>query len=354
MQHVATRTKTVLITLLKFAISGAILAALVILARREDPQTFSRMLYGPKRWDMLAGALLFCFLAVVLTIVRWFYLVRALAIHITPRDGLRLGFLGYFCNFISLGSVGGDLFKAIFLAREQPTKRPEAVASVVVDRLLGLYGLFVVSSAAILLAGLQHSDLVEMRVIAKTSFVATVVGAAALGMLLLPGFTTGPLSELLTRLPRLGRLFARLIGAVRMYRRQAHVLLLAVGMSCGVHVLFATGIYLIARGLPGNAPGAAGHYAVVPLAMLCGAMPLPLSGLGAFEAAIEFMYTQLPLADGAVPAGQGLLVSLTYRMLTIVIAMIGAAYYILARRDIAATIREAHLQQNAEAALAAK
>ena len=42
-------------------------------------------------------------------------------------------------------------------------------------------------------------------------------------------------------------------------------------------------------------------------------MPLPASGLGAFEAAMEFLYMHLPAAVG-VKAGKGFVVALGYRL----------------------------------------
>ena len=92
-----------------------------------------------------------------------------------------------------------------------------------------------------------------------------------------------------------------------MYRRKPAVLLLAAGLTVGVHVFTALGVYLVARGLPGTAPSLGSHFVVVPLAMVAGALPLPLSGLGAFEGALDFLYRYAPGAGGgqrrAGPAG---------------------------------------------------
>ena len=64
------------------------------------------------------AALATCFVAVLLTMVRWYFLVRTLNVPLTWRDAFRLGFLGYLFNFISPGSVGGDLFKVVYLAKQ--------------------------------------------------------------------------------------------------------------------------------------------------------------------------------------------------------------------------------------------
>ena len=88
-------------------------------------------------------------------------------------------------------------------------------------------------------------------------------------------------------------------------------------------------------GLPGRTPGFGAHFILVPLAGLTGALPLPAAGLGAFEAAIDYLYVQFPPVGAVVAPGQGLMVALAYRMITVVIALIGWCYYLAARKEVA-------------------
>lgn len=327
-----------LVNTLKFAVSAAIIAWLIHKAR-QDPQ-FDELLSGGKDWPALFAATLLSLAAVVVTIVRWYYLVRALQLPFRMRDAMRLGFLGYLFNFVSLGSVGGDLFKAVFIAREQPGRRTEAVATVVLDRIIGLYGLFVVATLAVLLTGQLHSTVPEVQVICKTTLVATAVGGIAVLMVLTPGFTSGTVSEMLARIPRVGPHLDRLIRAVRIYRRKPGVLALSLLLSLGVHALSAGSVYLIARGLPEVAPPLSDHFVMVPLANLTGVLPLPMSGLGAFEAALEFLYRHLPDGTAAAP-NKGLVTALGYRVITMLIATIGVAYYLRGRREVSDALHDA-------------
>ena len=64
-------------------------------------------------------------------------------------DAMRIGFIGYLFNLAPMGIVGGDLLKAWMLAREKPGNRAKALASVVVDRIIGLYVLFLVAAAGV-------------------------------------------------------------------------------------------------------------------------------------------------------------------------------------------------------------
>lgn len=329
--------KRLFINLAKYGASAAFLGWLIWDVNRNA--SFATLWDQPKDWTFLALACLLLFAMVCVTIVRWYLLVRALELPFSMKDAFRLGFLGFLLNFVSLGAVGGDLFKAVFVAREQPGRRAEAVATVVIDRIIGLWALFILATIAIFSTGLLHSNVKQVQIICRGTLIGTFLGGLGILVVLTPGFTNGALSEALSRLPRVGHIVSKLIGAVRIYRRKLPVLFWTTLMSIWVHLLGATGIYLTARGLGGNVPSLAYHYVVVPLGMIVGVLPLPMSGLGAFEAVIEFFYTNVPNAV-VVSKGQGLIVAFGYRVITILIAVVGLFYYLSSRREVAQLLHE--------------
>lgn len=315
------------------AVSLGILGLLVVQASRED--LFTSLANQRKDWIELVVGGAFTLLAVVISFVRWFFLVRAVGLRFSLVDAFRLGFLGYLFNFVSPGNVGGDLFKAVFIAREQPGRRAEAVATVVVDRVIGLYGLFLVASASILTFRLWNVPDPTVRLLTQITLAATLVGGLMVLMLLVPGFTQGAISEMLAGLPKVGPTIQALIGAVRMFRRQLGVLAMTVAMSFVVHTCVTLGVYFVGRALPSwNWPSLVDHFLIVPLAMVAGAIPLLPMGLGAFEGAMDFLYVHMP--EGAhVVAGQGLLVAFVYRLYTFAIAGLGLPFWLARRRELA-------------------
>ncbi len=327
--------------LLRFGLSLGVLVALFWWASR-DPQ-FAKNLHslrqvGLEKWPLLLGGWAFILSGVLITIVRWYLLVRTLDLPFRFRDALRLGFLGYLLNFVSLGSVGGDLFKAIFIARENRDRRPEAVATVVVDRMIGLYGLFLVAATAILITGQAGVvEPIELRIIVRATLACTVVGGLGIIILLVPGFTSGAVSEMLADIPRIGPVLERLIGAIRMYRRNVPILVLSVVMSMGVHTCATLGCYLMATALPGTVPTLQQHFLIIPLVMVAGAVPLMPAGLGAVEAAFEFLYLKLGVGVGA---GQGLLVGVAYRVVTILNAGVGLIVFLSSRKEMTKMMHE--------------
>ena len=326
--------RKILLIILKVVLPLAVIAWLLW---STSPEQLEQLRTMKKNWWLLVASFLLSLAALVNTFVRWHLLVRSLYIPFRLSDALRLGFLGYLLNFVSVGVVGGDLFKAIFIAREQPQRRPEAVASVLVDRIIGLYALLIVASVAVV--GTWRSDMPgDVRTVSQLTVAATIVGAIAIGLFSLPGFTTGALSEALARLPRIGGAVERLIGAVRMYRRRPGVLALALGQSFVTHILFAAAIYCVARALFEPAPSLTEHLVIVPLSMVAGSLPFTPAGLGAFELAMASLYKIIPAVPHAV---SGVIVALVFRLVQIALAVLGLCYYWSADADWERIEREA-------------
>lgn len=341
--------KKLLLTLLKVSLSAAIIGYLVYDAThsKDNGNVFANLRDQPKQWDMFAAAWAFCAVGVLITFVRWWYLVRALDVPCRFRDAVRISFWGYLFNLAPLGIVGGDLVKTVMLGHEQPTCRAKALASVLVDRIIGLYVLFIVASAAILLTGFWKMDVPDLFQtkwvsfgiydISLLTFGLTVVGTIGLFVLLGPDASDGAITRAIGRTPRVGRSLESVILAVRMYRSKPGVLLFACVLSVGVHCSFAAGCYLIACGLPGNHLSLSEHFVVMPLSAATQVIPLPF---GPFEAVLDCLYSHVPVAGPAIAKGQGLLVALVYRLITLLIAALGAVYYLRNRGEVAEVMHE--------------
>src|SRR4029077_14604883 len=76
---------------------------------------------------------------------RWYVVVRTQGLRLRLRDALKIGFIANAVDAIVPGQVGGDVVKATFLCRKQ-SSRTQAIASVMIDRVLGVLGLFLLAS----------------------------------------------------------------------------------------------------------------------------------------------------------------------------------------------------------------
>jgi len=328
--------RKLLIVALKVGISLALVGYLAYSV--QDNRVFGDLWSQPKRWEFLVAALLACAAATVVSIVRWGYLVRALEIPFPLKESLRLGFLGYLFNLAPMGIVGGDVLKAVLLALRHPGNQAKAVASVIVDRIMGLYVMFVVASLAILATRFYSAPVPEIRQLSLAALGITLLGTLVIAALLTPHATDNRLIQTLERLPKVGPHLQHAVESLRMYRRRPRVLWIATAMSFGVHILLAIGVFCIACGLPGEHLSLPNHLVVVPLSFAAGVIPLPL---GPTEWVLDLLYRSVPLPDGSfLPPGQGLIVTLAYRAICVTIAIVGVGYYLTGRREVSAVLHQ--------------
>lgn len=78
--------------------------------------------------------------------IRYQILLRAIDIQIPTMEVFRIGFIGCFFNTFMLGGLGGDVVKVAYVVRASGN-RAGSVASVIVDRLLGLLGMIALGGA---------------------------------------------------------------------------------------------------------------------------------------------------------------------------------------------------------------
>jgi uncharacterized protein (TIRG00374 family) len=325
------------VTFFKFTFPVVIIAWLVTNIDREQ---LGQLWQQQIDWLMLGFGFSLVMAAVCMSFVRWYLLVRALDLPFTLANAFRLSFVAYLLNFVGVGSVGGDLFKAFFIAREQPGRRAEAVATVVIDRMIGMFALLMVASTAILISGVADAAPI-VRDICNLTLLAAVVALFTVALILIPRFSHSRLVRSLTRIPKAGPIVGRLLIAVGIYRRKLGVLAIVGMLSVGIHILLATSLYLVAVSIFDQHPTLAEHFIIVPLACVAGALPLTPAGLGTFEAAMSLLYRLLPAESG----GDGFIVALGYRLITIAIAVIGVAYYWASRREMSELIEKAEQEE---------
>jgi uncharacterized protein (TIRG00374 family) len=335
----ATGIRRTLFAAAKIALAAALLAYLLNQAWAND--AFTQLLEKPKRWPLLIAGLACQFVSAALSFVRWHLFIRAVGISARLLDTLRLGALGYALNFVSLGSIGGDLFKAIFLAHGQPGRRTEAVASVVADRILGLLTILILASIGILVADIRDGAAPALAVLCDTILVATILLSVFTGLALtVPGLSGPQATAWANAIPLLGPTLARLLGAVRSYRYEKQILLWAAIISVAGNVANFTAFYLVASGLPISRPSYLEHFVVVPVANMVGAIPATPNGLGTKEAAADLLYRTVP-SGSHIAEGVGTMATLAHRATELCVAMLGLAYYLGHRREVSEVYAEA-------------
>ena len=338
------QAKKYLSTAIKLALSGGLIGFLVYGAAND--KEFGQLVAGPKNWPLLIAAVPLCWLAVTITIIRWNLLLRALGLSFTMGQTLRAGFLGYLANLLPFGLVAGDSLKAVMLIHDNPRRKTEAVASVLVDRVVGLFALLLLAAIASWflptehLARLADDDRLAIQRLSWVVRAAALISSFGLGVMLIPAITRSRLWDLLEHMPLVGPILHKLVGAMRVYRQRIDLLLVAIGVSLMVHLLYVGAIALMTQAIgiaPEHRPSVSSIFVIVPPSMIAGALPI-----GFYEVAITLLFRAA--SPAGAPANMGLLVALGYRIIQICIAMTGVAYWLAGRSQVEELVHEAEEQ----------
>jgi uncharacterized membrane protein YbhN (UPF0104 family) len=288
----------------------------------------------PLQLGPLTLAVAFYGVGVLLTFYRWYVLVRAQELPFTVANALRLGSIGFSLSTFLPGSIGGDLAKAVFLAREQ-NRRTVAVATVLLDRAMGLWGIFWIEA---LLGGaywilgspiIHQSPYLRFFVLASAVIIGVTVGLWLL-LGILPAWRAERFAGRLGRIPKLGHMAAEFWRAVWLYRLKRRSIAGALLLSLASQVCFVLGFFFAAQVLqdPGQigvvVPSLEAHFLVVPIGVAIQALfPAP-GGVGGAEAGYGWLYSQVQM-----PFASGVLACLTQRLVMWGLALV--SYFLFLR-----------------------
>jgi uncharacterized membrane protein YbhN (UPF0104 family) len=274
---------------------------------------------------LFAAAFALYFGGVLLAYYRWYWLVRALGLPFTVRDAFRLGMVGTLFNMVIPGAVGGDFVKAAYLVREQAHKG-RAIATVVIDRIVGLIGLFVLAAAT---GAWSWSSLGEK---VRGVVVAAWIALAVTSLILLLCFAIRPHGPLARRLSRGGKgaKFVRELHETGLaYRRHPAVVALGIAGGAATHFGNVLAFVAVSHALypASQVPSLGQNLMIVPLVLFSTAIPLPFGALGASEQVSQLLFRSVAFGGGAVAM-------LGFRLLQFAGAGLGAVVYAANRQQV--------------------
>jgi uncharacterized protein (TIRG00374 family) len=302
--------------LFRLAFAGALLGYTLW---RADPREV---------WDVCKRATLMPLLiAMALAILdravmayRWFVLLRPLEGRELPpfRTILRIFFVSTFVGTFLPASIGGDAVRAYSLANHR-VPIADSMASVVVDRMLGVLSVLLMALLGLALA----------RDLAASRAVVVALGLTALACVAAAGLVFSDLADrvaerVISRLPweRIRRAAGSLFVSIRRYSTHHGALANVLASSIGVQVLRVVQAYFLGVSLGMQLPLIT-YFAFVPLILLIMFLPITANGIGTGQAAFLWLFSRV-----GVPRDESFALSILFIALGIVGNLPGAAYYL--------------------------
>jgi len=346
----------------KYVIGFGILA--VVIHKYWEPNAESgspglrNLLEGPIAWKWLLTCLLIIVLAWSLQIIRWYLLICALRIPLKFARAFQLGLLGLFGNTFLPGALGGDFFRAYFLAKEKPGQRVAAVSTVLVDRAFGLFGLILLTAVVGSMAWANGDARIvanaDLQWIIEVTFV--IAGSSILGFLLLgflPQHRVRYFADWLRTFSRIGVLFANFFYATTEFRNHMKVMGWGLVLTVASQFLMVVTFYVAAQVFPPKHPDTAlatlpELMVIAPIGFAAQALPLAPGGVGVGEAAFAGLYR---LANR--PASRGVIARLAMRVAEWILALAAWLVYFHMWKDIREAKEQAKEEENGDSARSA-
>jgi uncharacterized protein (TIRG00374 family) len=286
---------------------------------RSDPALVFGAVAGAS-WLPVVAAVLLVLVDRALMAYRWVALLYALEPGRRPplASLLRIFFVSTFVGTFLPASIGGDAVRAYSTAKLN-VPGGDAVASVFMDRMLGVASILLMALAGLTLAG----DLAGNRAIVTALFATAIVCVVTLVLIFSAGAAEAA-AALTTRLPAAVAQAARkVLGSVRSYRMRHAALTLVLVCSVAVQVLRVLQAYCLGRAL-GIEAAAGAYFAFIPLILLVMLLPVTINGIGTSQAAFVWFFGRV-----GVEAAPAFALSILFVALGIVGNLPGALLYAL-------------------------
>ncbi len=306
-----TRRSSRVMLFLKIAITLGAFA--FILSRQPIPDLIKAVRQISPGAFALATALQYA--ALTIGTLRWRILMRAYGASNIPAFGglFKVYVVGYFYNTYLPGAVGGDVMRGVVTRKAfGESGATGAMAVVLVERALGLAGVFGLTGIAIsLYAGERFGWLLPYSVLGLMG-VATCVTGLAMGKHI-ARFFPAPIARILSSLPTLVGYGSFVTAAL---------------MSLLTHTVVALiGHVLISSILP-NIP-IADSFVAMPLAAAAGFFPLTVAGAGARDLVLVQLYQAL-----GAPAAAGTATALAFLVSSLMAAGVGGVIQLISPLDL--------------------
>ena len=255
--------------------------------------------------------------------IRWRIVLHAQGLDLPLRRVIHLSLVAHFFNAFLLGTAGGDVAKAYYAARETHHKKTEAVLTVFMDRVIGLWtmllfgGLMVLPNYRLLLhPGLRTLIAVLMAMLAVGSLFVFLVFHGGVSK------AWSGARDWLRRLPK-GEWIGQTLDSCRVFGRVPWFVTRTLALSMLINAMMVLQFVILARGLHLTVSSLALGL-VVPVVICISALPISPAGLGVRE---NLFVHLLAVPAIGVPATPALSLSLLAYAASLVWSLLGGISY---------------------------
>lgn len=288
-----------------------------------DLQKFMEVLQAAS-WFLVGLAALLHFSTVFISVSRWQLILQHFDIRTLFAPLTRITLIGYFFNLFLPSAIGGDFFRAYYLARQERIRMSTTVTTTIVDRLSGLTALLLIGliAAAVYPMHIEGYPLLAIFLLLAAAFLAgiLVLFHSRMHRLLIRVLESLKLQNVEAR--------AELVyTGLQRLRRSPATLVSVTMLSFGIQFLVVVMMWLAAMAIDIRAPFLV-FLVFIPLINLSVAVPITINGVGLREGIYFLLFSQI-----GVPMESAVTLSLLNLLVVALTALPGGIVYSLYKRE---------------------
>lgn len=316
--------KKLISNLARWAVAALILFWLFRSGKLSDLKDLDKLFQQPIYFFLACAGLITNY---VLNFFRWQVLLTGIGIGIPFSQIVRLSMIGQFFSIVMPGAVGGDLIKAVYVAKSFPTEKTSAIASILLDRILGFLTLMAFASFFFVLS----FDATHLPPSLQGFGALLALGTCALFMfVLLPGRAVKFLSRLETK----NSIIQRILKTLKAFSRSPSTILKGLLISFVSQGGAIFGMYFIGRAVYGALPWAdldlMRFISATAVGTTASALPLSPMGLGIGQVAFAKVFALL----GAPEEAYGIVIISAVQIIAFMLNLSGALWFLKSKKEI--------------------
>ncbi len=266
---------------------------------RIDFSLLGKSLDNPQEW-------LLCFACLAVTyLVSTFRWQKILQLKSQTKfnyfEIVKINWIGFLFNTILPGSVSGDFIKLVYAKKlDKNFTKTFLVTSVLMDRIIGLFGLLTLLGIA---SAVSYTDLValspQLKAMIHFNFIIFASVFAIIMSVLLPESLQNTILSLTDKIPFLNKYIRKTLEQVWLIGKYKRVFFENIGLSMISQIFFILGFWTIASPFFEVAVPFRYAFTFIPLGLCTIAIPITPQGLGIGHAVFDTLFKYFGINNGA-------------------------------------------------------
>lgn len=285
---------------------------------------------------LLIKVIAMIFAGYTLLTIRWYLLLTCQEVPASFSTATKITCIGLFFNSFMLGSVGGDLIKAFYIAKGNAGYRTRAIMSILIDRIIGLEALLILAFLTLLFNYTFISANPPLRALLPAIGVCILgsfaAAAAVFSKRIKNIFIATGVHTLMAFLPQKDILINS-YNALHSYSGKKKNLAQALLISLLTNMIMLYVFYTIGREIGETSIPFLGYCSIVPAGIITLSIPIAPAGIGVGQAAFYNLFEWYQAHSGTFGAA----IITAYQLIQLLVNVSFVFVYLSNKRTIEGT-----------------